>query len=386
MSESNKHLFWDSKPVVVLQKNNETALTLVQEQHGFIQPSLSSSLEWHIEYHITEESLTKMHQFLEKHYITAEYQYQIMYSLAHFQHELIYDKAIIVSIRSKKTGDTVGMICGSVHRFIYNGEEIPDILFINFLCVQQSLRHLGLAPKLITEISRQANYTWGIQRAYYTSFTELPTPFSETHCYHRIINPVRCMEAEYYTPSSKKEIQMLMRYIPLQKRKYTFLWVDENMNWSGIHDATKIATIVSDYYKRSKHLYEDITASFIQSICDKSCFDKCFIYKNNTLIGFISVIHHPYRIIKWNNFDSKKYLKTVSLYHYGLIEEEDINIEYIFKECITSVQELCRWDLFITHDKNITSEYFTQWNHYYHYMYNMKMPILSSDKIGIIGL
>jgi hypothetical protein len=379
----SKHLFWNSKPMATTKKQSDSPV-LIQEEHGFTIPKLSPSLEWDTFNRFDTEKINEAHTFIEKHYYSKGYQYQIVYSKNHILFELGTGNHLIVSIRSKKTNHIVALIMGSVRHIIYKTTSWEQVLFINFLCVQQELRHLRLAPLLITEISRQAHEQWGVQRAYYISITELPVPFSKTTYAHRILNILKCIECDYWKPS-KKEIQKWSRVFSPEKRNYTFEWIKSispnhsHMNYQQYTDW------INAYNQRHKHLYEVMTSERVKDICTSDCFEKCIVYQRSTQtpIGFMCAFYHPYRVV---DNDQLSHLMTVVLYSYGICESEEDNRERIFTECLEEAREHRHWDLFTTTDTTITDSNYIFGHSYYHYMYNVCMPEMDARKIALMGL
>lgn len=376
-----QHEFWNSKPLVVTYKpfSKVQDVEIVQQEHGFTVPDLPASLVWDSFCLQDDSKIEEACSFLEKNYFSKGLEFVIVYSKDHIRFELDMQRNVVVAIRSKKKGGIVGLIMGSVRDLRYQNADLRDVLYINFLCVQHELRHLGLAPKLITEISRYAHETWGIQKAYYTSHTKLPIPFSTTPCYHYIMNVQKSIETGYYVPL-RPEMERLLKRLPLEKRRYSFQWPNP------LHEelCEQCAKWTSETYHRMKVLYENITKERIRQMSETSVFEVCVVYnRQGQRIGYISVFRHPSRAK-----GCEQVLENVILYHYGFCEEEDDNLPCIFKELIEDVKdrENARWDVLTVADPLITHSSFVKGEPYHHYMYNVQMPEIPARGIGIVGL
>jgi hypothetical protein len=371
------HQFWHTKPMNVSKKITKDEPCLIQTEHGFTVPELSPALKWDTVSFSNVDELQEVIYFLEKQYISKGYLFQIIYSKEHLLFEMGVDKYRVVVIRSTKNNEIMAMIGGSVRTIVYKQVHWKDVLFINFLCVQQKLRQLGLAPKLITEISRQAHEEWGVQRAYYISTTELPIPFSKTTYLHRILNIPACIQTNYWHPS-KKEIDVWSRFIAMDKRHYRFEWIDKELT---MEQYETIAQWINESNASSKEIYEYMTALRIQELCTSSCFKTYFVYIGLIPIGFLSFFYHPYRVLEQNTT-----LMTGMCYHYGVQKEYMCDIERIFTEWINDLRFYNCLDVFTTTDSTIADNTFVQGHSYYHYMYNVHMPEIHPRKIALIGL
>ena len=394
MEKNNKkHTFWDTKPIMV-NKNKLLSNTpnLVQKVHGFKCPELSASLYWDV-FHlkendsVSESKIEDAYEFLKNNYSTKDSYFQIQYSKNHLEFELGKSKNIIVAIRTIKNNSIVGIICGSVRPIIFHSEKWFDVLYINFLCVMPSLRHLGLAPKLITEISRQAHENWGIQTAYYNSSNEIPIPFSKTVYLHRILDIHKCIETRYWMPTKKNKylLDKWSKNISENKKIYDFNLIKhtKTSNDNTINIYSKMSDWINSYYSRNKVLYEEISQYRMEEMCTSDCIEVFIINNKSTQkpIGCISVFHHIYKI---ETID--KVLNTGILYHYGIDKEEEVNSVRIFTEFVEFIKSKNIWDVFTTTDTSISDNTYIEGHSYYHYMYNVNMPELSSNQIGLIGL
>ncbi len=101
-------------------------------------------------------------------------------------------KEWLLSVRVAKNLKLVGIITGIPVQVGVKAGTLP-MAEINFLCVHKKLRAKRLAPVLIKEITRRINMK-GVWQAVYTAGKRIPTPFSETLFYHRLLNVKKLVE------------------------------------------------------------------------------------------------------------------------------------------------------------------------------------------------
>lgn len=386
------HYFWNDKPMATIQKKDVKNKTEnVKNVAGYDQPSIPNSLYWdvvRIDDDNNTEKIKEFTQFIQDHYNEKGYHFQIYYSYNHLLFELRNTDSCIVLLRNKNNHKIVASIMGTIRNYVLKIDSLFDdfsnTLLINFLCVHHTCRNLRLAPKMITEISRIFIITHRVTKAYYISTTELPVPFSKSNYYHRILNLERCILAKYYKESTPKEHDRLSRIKPIEKRLYRTEWCDEQVSYNQ-EICDKIVTIVNNYYAKNKELYEPITIDIVKHMLQYTeCIDSCVIYKNDTLVGYLAVLKHPYKILVESDFVTDDRLKTVLLYHFGVIESEDP--VSVLNDVIASVMELKRWDVFSVTDHTITDSVYIEGHAYYHYMYNVKMPLLKPENVCVMGI
>jgi hypothetical protein len=383
--------FWNTKPVQVIPYDPETSLTLLQETHGFHpEPTSppSSGLEWDAFSLEDTEKLEEYHRFLMEHYKTPASPFQIIYTLAHLRLEL--GSAVghwIVTLRSKTSGGIVAGIAGGVRDFRHTfgarpEDALANVLNIAFLCVHPALRHLGLAPCLIHEISRRANQSpLRIQRAYYNSITQLPGSFCSTWNYHRPVNVLRCIETGYVLSPTADEIQMLFRCSVQRESPWRFIRCGTGDN------PEPILSMVNAYNERHRKVYEPLTMERWNRLCaNVECVDMFLVVRSDgdasKVVGFISTVSHPYRVLALKDAS----LKTVLLNYYGfLLELTDSDREAIWDAFCRQASIYC--DALTTIHPDVGRiEGFRKGAPYYHYMYNLQMMPLKATDITMIGI
>jgi len=384
------HTFWNQKP---LRVHPEATLSLIQEYHGFQPEALPFSLEWDV-FHLEDtDKCEEWYAFLIENYKDHKNPFQIVYTRSHLQFEMSSgERHWIVALRSAKRPGRpmVACIAGVVRQLCHTfTDSTPDALnhtlFIEFLCIHSSLRHLGIAPKLIHEISRLAHISpLKIQKAYYSSATHLPEAFCCSYNHHRPIQWERCLEMGYISESKHRLTRSRSRRLPTE---YCFQRVTHAQSPECV---LRICEMINTYNARHRKVYEPMTPDHWVKMCQTDCVDCIMVCDarstNSDIIGCIATISHPYQITMGNKGGR---LNTVLLYHYGF----DLNLSSqqmlsIWNALFTFAEsEFPHWDAFTTVHPDVYRAIGFQKGHaYYHYMYNVHMKPLESTDITMIGI
>jgi hypothetical protein len=402
--QPSKSAFWATKPLAVAQRNS---LELVQETHGFKQPDIPDALEWDMFEPTKPENASKRAEFLEflqQTYFSHTTPFQIVYTDAHLRYELHSPThSWVVVLRRRLTGKLVACIAGDTRDFVFVGEDktvnhdaLKGVLVIEFLCILPSLRSLGLAPKLITEISRIAHDEHGIQKAYYNSVSVLPGVFCKTTNYCYPLQLMRCIEREYVFPT-KAELRSLVRR---PSAKYgclvRFEWI-KSQSSRELKERCRLAIL--EEYRRSKRLYEEIRVERFEEALAAECIWIFAAFgvgggsgdgsSMEEFLGCLWLVSHPYKVL--NKSPPLNRMMVVLLYHYGFLAE--IKTSYrrrILEAFIWHARDhydAFKWDsLVATQEEMYTIEGFQKGHSYYHYMYNIHMVPMTQNELMMIGV
>lgn len=385
------HLFWNQKPLCV---HPEAQLTLLQEEHGFQSEPLPASLEWEVFRLEDTEKFEEWYAFLVENYKTPGFPFQIVYTRAHLRMEMGSEKGYwILALRcvTRPGRPMVACIAGDVRSLCHTfsalvPEALSDVLFIEFLCVHPSLRHLRLAPKLIHEISRLAHTSpLRIQKAYYSSATKLPGAFCCSDNYHRPIQWERCIETGYIPPQSRRPSASSSPSPSSPQPTYSFQRVGRD---KATIDSERVCALFNAYNARHRKIYEPMTPDHWEKMCQSQCMDCIVVYDTRSLdiVGCIATITHPYKITMGTKGG---HLNTVLLYGYGFDTRlSSSQILHIWNELFHYAErELPHWDAFTTvHPEVYRANGFRKGHAYYHYMYNVHMRPLEPTDITMIGI
>jgi hypothetical protein len=360
------------------------SFALIQEEHGFEPEVLSSALEWDFFTLDDTDKIDEMHRFLLDNYKTPGFPYQIAYRRSHLTLELGSPEGHwVVTMRSttKPHRPIVACIAGDVRQCCHTFPDVAEdafanVLFIEFLCVHPTLRHLGLAPKLIHEISRLAHLSpYRIQKAYYNSATLLPGAFCTTPNYHRPLQWERCKAANYI-PKNQPILA------PIDSHRYQFR-LDA--------DADGIA-LIHDYDRRHRKVYERLTSERWTKLTRADCIQIISVFRATApeqRIGCIVTLEHPYIVLTPEVAKHIPELRTVLLYRYGfapdIAPDEQLTVWNAFFAFVQT--HLPHWDAFTTTQPDVArAPGFRPGHAYHHYLYNVRMRPLAPQDLTMIGV
>lgn len=160
---------------------------------------IPEQLEW-FQFNIDDNQHSEMlYTFLNQNYVEDDdNMFRFDYSITFLQWALKppgWRSDWHVGIRSCTKKKLLAFISAVPVRMRVFDKEI-NMVEINFLCVHKKLRSKGLAPVLISEITRRSNLA-NIWQAIYTAGVLLPKPVSSVHYFHRSLNPQKLIECGF---------------------------------------------------------------------------------------------------------------------------------------------------------------------------------------------
>lgn len=199
-----EHRFWSNQPVSVPEnaKNevNEPVTSNCDMSKISTKPiNLPNGFEWTVLDILQPPILKEFCDFLKDNYIEDETcTFKLQYSEPILLWALTppgYFPECIRCVRLENTGKIVATIAATPEQILIRGKKV-DIVFVNFLCVEKSLRSKRLSPVLIKEITRLANLR-GIFQALHTGAIVLPTSLCAATYYHRFLNPKKLVTSGF---------------------------------------------------------------------------------------------------------------------------------------------------------------------------------------------
>ena len=179
------HTFWDTQP---MPKETGEKIGEIDSSRKYSETpvKLPGEFEW------STCTIDEISVLISSHYIRDEH-----FSLEYSRQFIAWatDHEWNLGIRTKSNGKLVGFISGMPSKYRIHDKILP-VLQINFLCVHDTLRDRGMAPRLISEIRRRANAR-GIWQAVYTAVAELPTPIAKSNYWHRLLNVPKLNKAKF---------------------------------------------------------------------------------------------------------------------------------------------------------------------------------------------
>eukprot|EP01064_Diplonema_japonicum_P039003 TRINITY_DN9665_c0_g1_i1.p1 TRINITY_DN9665_c0_g1~~TRINITY_DN9665_c0_g1_i1.p1 ORF type:complete len:484 (+),score=158.08 TRINITY_DN9665_c0_g1_i1:63-1454(+) len=196
------HKFWDKQPVMQLSKpfeigDAEEACEKKSTDEVRKEPlDLPDGLEWWCPDVTKDDEMNLIYELLRDHYVEDD---DAMFRF-NYTHEFLrwallppnHFKDWHVAIRSKTDSSLVGFISGIPVNIDARGNTIR-MCEINFLCVNKQTRAKGLAPLLISEVTRRVNLK-GIWQAIYTAGIVITSTIAQCQYWHRSLNPQKLIQ------------------------------------------------------------------------------------------------------------------------------------------------------------------------------------------------
>jgi len=281
----NKHDFWDIQPVSRIQHNFSDELNkktgLIQKPkyvYTNIDLSFNKKLKWGI---IT--NINAFHNFLKQNYIKNE-----LYSIKYLEWILKYPYKQIIKLKNREQSNIClleqinkngsikykikGTIIGKPCIYMIHN-KIVEMFYVDYLCIEESLRNQRLAPKIIYKIID----VWKNNRLdamiFYIDYKPLPFDYI-------------------------KEIQ------------YKFIYLDKKINYNQDNydnliyindtniDEYQLYKYFMNYYQKNHTIYQIFTyEEFIYNFISNDFIDTYItLDPNNNIKSFINIHKKIYKI------------------------------------------------------------------------------------------
>lgn len=183
-----EHAFWPTQPVAGFKKTCPPKDTALPPGLSFKTVDLNRDID-------------ELHALLVNNYVEDSLSiFRLEYSKEFIAWQLQIpgsDPAWNLGLFEESGGRQVmvGFISAARMQVAINGDS-PDTVTVNFLCLDKSRRRMGLAPSLITEVTRRVNAK-GIFKALFTAGEHLPFKHMQSTYFHRVINGKRLVKRSF---------------------------------------------------------------------------------------------------------------------------------------------------------------------------------------------
>ena len=223
--------FWDKQPVPQEGCGYEGGKEIEKDQIVVEIPhKLPNGFMW------CEPSSEEAHKLINEYYVRDE-TFKLSYSMDTFKWAAEAPGYKNIGIRESDTNTLVGYISSVPATVRIENKELKMVQ-INFLCVDPKHRSKGFAPILISEIKRLANCN-DIWQAIYTAVTKIPTPLTESICWHRLLHVKNLIKSGFYKTNRPRE-------------KYFELHGNSQFRKMKTKDIPKVTKILQNYFKQFK--------------------------------------------------------------------------------------------------------------------------------------
>lgn len=188
------HKFWRTQPVVPYDEAAAAEQGPLRVQTVAEVPQqpqkLPDGFEWCTVDVTLDAHLAELYTLLYENYIEDDdEQFRFKYPAPFLRWALTppgWNAQFYVGIRASQSHKLVAFISGVPATLAVRAQSLQTVE-INFLCVHKQLRAKRLAPVMIKEVTRRVNLT-GVWQALFTAGTVVPTPFTTTQYYHRVLS------------------------------------------------------------------------------------------------------------------------------------------------------------------------------------------------------
>lgn len=226
-----------------------------------------------------------------------------------------WEKSWHVGIRAKKSGKLVAFICAAPATMRIGDNNNVKLVEINFLCILRKLRAHRLAAVMIKEITRKVHLKnrWV---AAYTAGIYLPTPFTNSNYYHRIINLKKLVDVRFAPPPARNKTM---------KEAIDEIKLPSNISTPGfrsmeIKDVDEARALVMEYLSKNTKVHPNF---------DRDDFAHWFLNRDGVVNSY--VVEDP---------ETKKITDFASFYHLNSTitshpVHSHINAAYLFYNVAT---------------------------------------------------
>ena len=318
---------------------------------------------------------TKILSFINQHYVTSD-TLRLIYSKNLFvfftSHSIILEFYLQDSI--------VGYIIGKPCNLMIQNNPVLS-LEVNFLCLAEPYRNMGLASYMINVLSKESLIQFNnISTAHYTISTSIKSPyFSKKNYYHRPLHISKLMNAQFlnksynYTPYTTFNI-------PLDfKNTYTITHLNSNVKSSVIKI---LYDSYIQYCQKTYEIYNHISFDEFQSSFFNDAFYHFIILDNKGRIcSYIS-------LFLITNLNIHNNITFINGHYYYMFFNSDIPFtlellhEYIYQYQLCDVVSFC--DIFNFDYKKIKAIQGSASLKYY--LFNMLANVIPNYKNGLITI
>ena len=238
---------------------------------------LPAEFEW-AQLALHEEcAMNEVCELLKGHYVSDDVFWRFNLSKASLKWALLppgYHAYWHVGIRAKATGQLVALITGTPCTMRVHTHVLSNII-INFLCVHRDVRASGLAPKLITEITRRSGQK-GVYQAVYTLNDLKSRPVSVAQWWHRSLNVKKLVDVRWIQLNPRETLQRNMKKYALPERtKYPLTRLT-------LEDCASAHTLLKRYLKEMRLARQFSSEEFVHNFLPRDGVVDTYILTDAT--------------------------------------------------------------------------------------------------------
>ena len=260
---------------------------------------------------------------------------------------------------------------------------------VNFLCVVEKLRKVGISSYMINIITREMIHTWNIGTGHYTIHDEIKSPFiSKKTFYHRIINVQKLIDFGLLDTNTESiayknkynNFNCHKKFKQCNKIQY---FNYNNENEIDINLVKKLYDKLINYCKNTYTIFEYITFEDFHDTFTNNAFHH-FIIKNenNNIDNYICLFRLD--TINYSNFTTYKngYLYHMFFNKPELTDSFEFINKYIFNNNIFDLVTFA--DIFNFRYQSVDLVKGNGLLHYY--LFNIISNVIENHKNGLITI
>lgn len=388
--------FWENKPVKINSNTSKSLFQLYTNEkllYKINTEMLSNKIQLdHSIYTLQDLSDNKLNNiisFLNKNYISSkDDKFKLIYTLDLFKF-YCNDSLIIeftpkyIDIHDRNDSHDRQKIVGYIiakKKFlnVYNNNHVT--VEVNFLCILQQLRKLGIAEYMINILTRESILKYNVGMAHYTISSPIKSPhFSKKNIYHIPINIKNLINSGFLHNDCIKT----KNYIETSdKYNYNKTLSIEYIHNSSVISQSKASLLYNkyiDYCKKTYDIYEYIDITSFLKTFDNNDFYHFIVSNNHEIISYICLFKLDTINIQLNNSYKNGYLYNM-FFEENIIDSLEITLEYIYKNSIFDIITLS--DMFTFYYNRIIPGN----GSLKYYLFNAELNSIENHKNGLITI
>lgn len=388
--------FWRNKPVQRLSSRYED-VEFIMDPDTLLKKIQSEMQESKIQLDYVVKDLSDENIQLEiLNFINANYKqkhYSFEYSVDLFN----YFKGknyLALCFFPKGKNIMVGFVCGTKRTIGIRWYGVTSVLDVNFLCLHKNLRKLHASSFMINALTKECllKFNGDVSCAVYTIGSMLRKPFfCKKQYYHRPIHMTNLLQSkminECYGTDVWKKVYSTFSYTKTFKDQHTVMYI----NGTGLSHQLyrQLTEITISYYREKYYIYS--LDHRLDEIALNKAFHMFIIKKNDIVRDFVCFYRLDTAYIEGeeNEVLCKNGYIYISCFDKSDVVHKCNVLEFVYKYIYDNqiFDIVTTMDMFKGDEKDYyIMKYLPGSSQLYYYMYNMKMPLLSSFENELVTI
>lgn len=271
-----KNSFWKYQPLKV--SPNEVKRILTDEEVLLKVEKEIENQKFKLDYSVNED-ISSLFSFIDENYL-EDNKLKISYPTELLKYATRNSLILEFYPKGKKT--MVGCILGRKCVLSMNDVLYEDVE-VNFLCISLKLRSLGIAPYMISVLTKETVLRFKIAIGHCTIGSKIKSPyFSEKKFYHRLFNIKKLIDTSFLSPNTNLKVYKKLHNT--FKNDESYIIQKENFHIEELYD------LFMSYSKNTYTIYEKITFEDFKLTFENNSFTHFLIKdKDDNIVSYISM-------------------------------------------------------------------------------------------------